>query len=187
MALRVKARERLFKVGKYAGDYQPQRLIGSGDTIGYYSQYYSNAMPVSASNAFNLEHHTFNGTNTYYAFKLGGQNLDPDSLHCADSLRIALVTTDNAQVKKMKLHYSKGDNRCQSVDVNQLVLGAEQCDPYQLRSLFRYARNTSILSEVTTDKEADRITVATTLNPDRSVKTLTVGRAASEVTYTFEY
>lgn len=172
---------------RFGNDYQPLWLEGSSDTIGYYSQYYSNGMPISAQNAFNLEHRSRFGSSTYYAFKLGGQSLNPDSLHLADSLRIARIHDDMATVTKFALHYSKADNRCQSVDVNQLVFGAEQCDPYQLLSLFRFCRNTSILSEVTTDNAADRISVSTTLNADRSVSRLTVASHGQEITYTFEY
>ena len=172
---------------RYANDYQPERLIGTSDTVGYYSQYYSNGMPVSAQNAFNLEHRSRFTANSYYAFKLGGQSLNPDSLHMADSLRIATVQGDDVKLKKLAFHYSKADNRCQSVDVNQLVFGAEQCDPYQLLSLFRYCRSTSILSEVTTDNAAERIVVDAQLNVDHSVSRLTVTRQDGEITYTFEY
>ena len=182
--------------GSYSKDYQPVRLIGSSDTVGYYSQYYSNGMPVSMVYAFNLEHHSYNGDNTYYAFKLGGQSLSADSLHCADSLRIAVTTKETTQVTKMKLNYSKNDNRCQSVDVNQLVFGTEQCDPYQLLSLFRVARNTSIVSSIESDK--GKCDVEVSLNADKSVAQLTVNRSGSilgneassqepSVTYTFEY
>ena len=110
----------------YANDYQPQRLIGSGDTIAYSAQYYSNGMPASANSAFNLEHRTILGQNTYYAFLMSGQSLMPDSLHCADSLRIATVTTGQTVIGKYRLYYSENDNRCQSVDVNQLIFGTEQ-------------------------------------------------------------
>lgn len=184
----------------YGIDYQPLRLIGSGDTIGYASQYYENGMPISANYVFNLEHRTVGGQNTYYAFLLGGQSLQPDSLHCADSLRIAVTPiagspTSAPAIEKYKLDYSSTDNRCQSVDVNQLILGAAKCDPYMLLSLFRYTRNTSIISKVESDgdKTCD---VTVKLNADKSVAELTVSQTqqqpgaqptVSDVTYTFEY
>ena len=171
----------------YSNDYQPMRLVGASDTVGYYSQYSSVGLPVAANYAFNVEHRHSNGENTYYAYKLGGESLSPDSLHCADSLRVAVTIAERTQITKMKLHYSNLDNRCQSVDVNQLVFGLGQCDPYQLLSLFRYARNTSIISEVTTDNEADRITVDASLNSDRSVARLTVTRHSEQITYDLEY
>lgn len=175
-------------------DYQPQTLIGSGDTIGYQSQYYSNGYPVSANYAFNLAHRTINGHNTYYAYLLNGQSLLPDSLHCADSLNTATITDATISIKKMKFVYSKLDNRCQSVDVNQLAFGTEQCDPYQLLSFFRYTRNTSIVKEVWCD-DGNVNLIELKLNTDRSVNEMTVtfeGKDAStpvpeSVTYTFEY
>ena len=174
-------------------DYQPQRLVGGGDTIGYYSQYYSNGIPVSANSAFNLEHHTLGGQNSYYAFLLGGQSLQPDSLHCADSLRIVTVTGETETLTKLKLTYSRADNRCQSVDVNQLILGTRQCDPYQLLSLFRYARQTSIVSEAEISA-GNGYVVDVSLNADRSVAAMTVKQKTGGVVqndapleYTFEY
>ncbi|MBR1415366.1 MAG: hypothetical protein IJ570_05835 [Prevotella sp.] len=184
----------------YGIDYQPQRLIGSGDTIGYASQYYENGMPISANYVFNLEHRTVGGQNTYYAFLLNGQNLQPDSLHCADSLRIAITPmigspTKTPVIEKYKFSYSSLDNRCQSVDVNQLILGAEQCDPYMLLSLFRYTRNTSIISKVESDGDKT-YDVTVKLNADKSVTEMTVSQTQQQpgaqptvtnITYTFEY
>ncbi len=174
--------------GHYSYDYQPQRLVGTGDTICYSSQYYNNGIPVSANYAFNLEHRTINGNNTYHAFLLGGQSLMADSLHCADSLRIATTSAVGTQVAKYKLEYHPMDNRHQSVDVNQLILGTQQCDPYQLLSLFRYARHTSIISAIK-DQNRSWLT-AVQLNADQSVHQLTVTTANSAeqpIVYTFEY
>ena len=185
--------------GTFSKDYQPSRLIGSGDTVGYFPQYYINGMPMSTNYAFNLEHRTTIGQNTCSAFLVGGQSLSPDSLHCADSLRIAtylgqgatdLGSPSDTKVSMLKLHYSKNDNRRQSVDVNQLAIAAATglpCDPYQLLSLFRYARQTSIVSQITTDDPTRTATLTTTLNPDGSVRTMTVNCRDTETTYTFEY
>lgn len=177
---------------KFANDYQPKRLIGGGDTICYASQFYSNGFPISAENAFNLEHYTSNGNNSYYAFLLGGQSLQPDSLHTADSLRIARRIDGQMNVRKYKLDYSANDNRYQTVDANQLVFGTEQCDPYQLLSLFRYCRSSRIVSEVSDGTVS--LQVESQLNADRSVRQLTVrtvsgGVAVPDIplTYTFEY
>jgi len=169
--------------GRYGNDYQPKMLVGQNDTVGYYAQYFNGYIQAAANYAFNIEHHSYGQPAKRYAVKLGGQSLQPDSLHNADSLRIA---TDHV-LENMKLTYSQTDNRRQSVDVNQLIFGTEQCDPYQLLSLFRYARNTSIISGATGKEDDDRITVSTTLNADRSVNTLTVTRRGQQVVYTFEY
>ena len=168
---------------RYANDYQPKMLVGETDTVGYYAQYYDGYMQTSANYAFRIEHHHYGQPTKRYAMKLGGQSLLPDSLHNADSLRIA---TDHV-AESLKLHYSQNDNRRQSVDVNQLIFGTKECDPYQLLSLFRYARNTSIISEATGKDDDERITVSATLNADRSVSTLTVSRRGKQIVYTFEY
>lgn len=168
---------------RYGNDYQPRLLVGANDTVGYYAQYHSNYMQVSENYAFNIEHHRYGQPSKRYALLLNGQSLMPDSLHNADSLRIG---TDH-MLENLKLHYSTTDNRRQSADVNQLIFGAEQCDPYQLLSLFRYARNTSVISEATGKEPDERITVSTTLNANRSVSTLTVTRRGQEVVYIFEY
>ena len=174
---------------RYGRDNQPYRLIGGGDTIGYYSQFYPNGVPVSANYAFNVEHHSLLGQNVYYAYKLGGQRLDPDSLHCADSLRIARLEEGKATVEEQKLVYSKVDNRCQNLDVNQLVFGTALCDPYQLLSLFRYSRSTSIVSQVEGKDRHYQVQVG--LNADKSVARLSVSGTAQgqpfEVSYDFEY
>ena len=169
--------------GTYGNDYQPNLLVGENDTIGYYSQYYDGYIQASANYAFNIEHHSYGQPTKRYAMKLGGQSLLPDSLHNADSLRIG---TDHV-VESLKLHYSNIDNRCQCVDVSQLIFGTEDCDPYQLLALFRYARNTSIVSEATGKNDDERITVSPTLNANGSVSTLTVTRRGEQIVYTFEY
>ena len=177
----------------YDRDCQPLVLTGSTDTITYETQYYSNGYPMAANYAFNLVHKTMTGQNTYYALLLGGQSLMPDSLHCADSLRIATVGTDNvAEVNKWKLTYSQDDNRRQSVDVNQLIFGTEQCDPYQLLSLFRYTRNTSIVREMSNGDDGYEVEVE--LNANHSVSKMRIMRKSNGVSlpdtpleYTFEY
>lgn len=169
--------------GSYGIDYQPNLLVGETDTVGYYSQFYDGYYQASANYAFNVEHHSYGKPTKRYAIKLGGQSLLPDSLHNADSLRIG---TDHV-VESLKLVYSNADNRRQSVDVNQLIFGSEECDPYQLLSLFRYARNSKIISEATGKDDDERITVSTTLNADGSVSTLTVTRRGQQVVYTLDY
>lgn len=175
---------------KYGNDYQPQQLVGENDTVGYYTQYYNDYIQAPASYAFNIEHHSYGQPTKRYALKLGGQSLLPDSLHNADSLRIA---DGVSAVLKYKLAYSAADNRRQSVDVNQLIFGTEQCDPYQLLSLFRYARNTSVVSEATDDSESGYV-VEAAQNADGSVSRLVVKHKSNGVIlpdipleYTFEY
>ena len=90
-------------------------------------------------------------------------------------------------MERLKLEYSQQDNRYQTVDVNQLLLGMEDCEPLQLIAMFRYCRSTSIVKRATTANGT--INVSTELNADRSVRRMVVSdsRRGTEVTYNFEY
>ena len=70
---------------------------------------------------------------------------------------------------------------------NALLLGADYISPYMLLSLFPYTRSSYIVEKAGTANEADRIEVAATLRPDKSVDTMTVSRKGQAVVYTFEY
>ncbi len=175
--------------GKMDNGYQTEQLLGTGDTIGYKSQYYSYGMQMPASYAFNYVSARTKRTQAY-AYLLNGKSLTPDSLHTADSLiyycQWKLVDKPKV-VERYKLEYSQMDNRYQTVDVNQLILGMSECEPLQLISMFRYCRSTSIVKRATT---ADGIIdVTTELNTDRSVRRMVVkdNRRGTEVAYEFEY
>ena len=131
-----------------------------------------------------------------YAYLIGGKDLSPDSLHTADSLvylcrwnvpPAGSTTVPEQTVERYKMEYSQIDNRYQTVDVNQLLLGMENCEPLQLLSMFRLCRSTSIVKRATSG--SDVIDVTTELNADHSVKRMVVkdSRKGSEVTYDFEY
>ena len=84
-----------------------------------------------------------------------------------------------------RLSYGSGAICCQSVDVNQLIFGFADYNPFALLSLYRYTRSTSI---ITAAKSNDgNIEVVTQLNSDKSVNTMTVKRGNKTVTYTFKY
>ena len=179
--------------GDMDNGYQPTHLEGATDTVAYQSQYYPNGMPVSSNYAFNFVSRTTSHGLQAYSYLLGskshpnGQPLGADSLHVADSIRYVHQVNGSAQrqVEMLAPIYSQQDNRCQSVDVNQLLLGFAECHPAQLLSLFRYTRSTSIVAEA---KSADGdIRVTTALNSDKSVRTMTVERNGQSVTYTFNY
>jgi hypothetical protein len=125
-----------------------------------------------------------------YGYLLGGKNLDPDSQHTADSLIYLCRWKLEAKpqtVERFKMEYGAMDNRCQTVDVNQLLLGIEECNPYQLISLFKLGRNSNIISSATSDH--DEITVTTELNSNKSVSRLSVKHRDDEqpVIYDFTY
>ena len=175
--------------GTMDNGYQPERLVGTGDTIGYVPQYYTNGIQMSPNYAFNYMVSSPTRTQAY-AYLLGGKSLEPDSLHNADSLtyysRMKLVNMPST-VERYKLEYGQMDNRYQSVDVNQLLLGMDRCDPLQLVALFRYCRSTSIVTRATSTGGV--IGVATELNGDKSVRRMVVtdGLKGTEVTYDFTY
>ena len=79
------------------------------------------------------------------------------------------------------------DNRYQTVDVNQLLLGMDECEPLQLLSMFRLCRSTSIVKRATTTNGT--IDVTTELNADRSVRRMVVkdSRRDTEVIYELTY
>ena len=165
-------------------DYQPEMLVNSGDTVGYFSRYYSSMVAAPANYIFNFEHRdALTSSCVTYRFTYGKYSLNPDSLHNCDSI---FYYNNNKQLtRKLALSYGEQDNRHQTVDANQLLLGVEACDPYLLASLFRYARNTSIIAEAKNDKE--QIQVSATLNADKSIHQLMVRRDDETITYTFNY
>jgi hypothetical protein len=164
-------------------DYQPGNIIGTTDSVLFVEQFVTRDWY-----AFNIEEHETGGKLSAYAYKVATASMNPDSLHNADSLiYVKREGTQNISEEHLKLVYSPLDNRCQSVDVNQLLLGADHCNPYMLLSLYRPARNSNILSQALSSSVADNISVSAELNSNKSVKTLTVSRAATNVTYTFEY
>lgn len=175
--------------GTMDNGYQTERLVGGGDTLGYVSQYYSNGMQMPMAYAFNYVASSIRRTQAF-AYLFGGKSLSPDSLHTADSLiylnRWKLEERPQT-IERYKLEYSQTDNRCQTVDANQLVFGMDHCEPLQLLSMFRYCRSTSIISRATAVDGT--IDVTTELNADRSVRSMVVrdSRKNTEVTYKFEY
>lgn len=170
----------------YVNDYQlPKSLGSSSDTIKFVEQ---NTFNIFTSNyAFNVVH--LKGADTYkaYSFLLKSYaSLAPDSIHNVDSLRYISVKGGNREeLIRIKPAYGAVDNRCQSLDVNQLVLGVERCNPYMLLSLYRFARNSNVYSSLTTDNGT--IGVTSQLNADKSVKRLTVTGGATLVNYDFVY
>jgi hypothetical protein len=175
--------------GTMDSNFQSMRLVGVNDTVGYTSQYYSNGMQMSANNAFNVVSSNAVRGLQAFSYLLGGKSLAPDSLHTADSLRYVRQWKSDGQryVEMLKLEYSQMDNRYQSVDVNQLLLGFAECHPMQLLSMFSYARSTSIVRRATSS--TGNIDVTTELNPDKSVRRMVVkdARKGTEVTYDFAY
>lgn len=172
--------------GTYGNSYQPQDLKGNGDTITVAEQSYFNMM--TSAYAFNFVESFAMGYQAY-GYLMLNTPAHPDSMYVADSLRYQSLDgkTGNIVREYMGLKYSSIDNRCQSVDVNQLLLGVEQCNPYLLLSLCRMARSSRIVSDATFTKNEDNISVLAQLNADKSVQKLIVTRHGASITYEFEY
>lgn len=171
----------------YKNDYQPvSKLASANESVTYQEQNYFNL--TTSHYAFNIEHRKGTGDYDGYSYLLDNINsLAPDQLHNADSLCYTRGKNEvTIETLRMKPSYSQYDNRCQSLDVNQLLLGVERCDPYLLLSMFRAARNTSIFDVVKVNDGTD-IKFATTLNHDKSVKELTITQGDNAITYTFDY
>ena len=97
----------------------------------------------------------------------------------------------DGKTKEMTLkinHDAKKSNRKQSVDVNQLIFGVDNINPYMLVGFYRYARCSYIYETAEDTTKNVKFTVTAKLNSDESVQTLEVSREdGSSVTYTFEY
>lgn len=166
-------------------DYQPSKqLVNGASKVSFKEDEYFNLL--SSQYAFQIVYYQNDDNYEGLSYLMPSVRcLLPDSLHNADSLKYIRSVAGNVELTKMKPTYSQIDNRCQSVDVNQLLLGVERCNPFLLFSLFRQARNTSIISELKTG--SDNITVKAELNADKSVRQLQVTRGGEAITYTFEY
>lgn len=168
--------------------YQSEKLVGVNDTVGYYSQYYSNGMTMPFNNAFSFVNSSPRGMQAC-SYLLNGKSLNPDSLHTADSLRYVRQWKEDQvrYVEKLRLEYSTHDNRHQNVDPNQLLLGFDECQSLQLLSMFRYTRSTSIVSRAVS--ATGNIDVTAELMPNGSIKRMTVTdhRKGTETSYEFEY
>ena len=174
--------------GTYGSDYQSSKLTGEGRTVRQDESLYTYINTFGDGRYFfNIEDLSATNTGSIYHYQLLKWQNHPDSLHYADSLKyLRLSQGEVVELEKMKLTYSNTDNRYQSVDANQLLLGVERCNPFLLLSMFRDARSSRIISTASCP-EADDITVTTELNSNRSIKTLTVRRAGAETVYTFSY
>ncbi len=171
---------------KYSVGYQPNTIVSSTDTVGYFNNYESNSLW-----SFNFQDRRSGGDYYGHGF-LFTKDLDkvsnPDTdTRCSDSLRYIHHYSDGTIVRNfLKMSYSNVDNRCQSVDANQLLFGAKECSPYLLLGLYRYARATKVVSEATASD--GKYTVETTINADKSIHTMTVtDKQGGKVTYTFSY
>jgi hypothetical protein len=173
--------------GSYGKSYLPESLVGMGDTVTMSEQTYFNMM--TSAFAFNFIEGFSSGAYQAYGYLLQTPPSHLDSIYVVDSLRYQSYDGKGGSIVReyMSFKYSTMDNRYQSIDVNQLLLGVEQCNPYLLLSLCRMARSSLIVSEATFTDAADNISVVAQLNADKSVQKLIVTRRGNSITYDFEY
>ncbi|MBO5186004.1 MAG: hypothetical protein J6B91_03005 [Prevotella sp.] len=173
--------------GRFDVGYQPDQLTSRNDSVTCRNSVYANSIAI-------MVERRLAGGEQYGVSQLfaGGQRFGADDEHVADSLKYRHIYSDGRQTygEDLKLYFgeenTKVSNRNQSVDVNQLLLGMEECNPYMLLSLFRNMRNSYVITKAA-GKDGD-YTVATTLNPDKSVSTMTVtDKNGNKKTYTFGY
>lgn len=183
----------------YASGYQLPNVTASTDTLSYvmgadiYSFDYVGQLGESRTGKGWLRYFALykgqlkNFYINYYSDKYSPAANWPDLDRKADSIKYDRHYADGTVLEEyMAMTYGSEDNRHQSVDANQLLLGVEECNPYLLLGLYRNLRCTAIVREATSKR--GKRTVATTLNADKSVNTLTVtDPEGGKVTYTFSY
>lgn len=164
--------------------YQPQELLSSTDTVAYTV---AKGDKVTNSYLYSVRQGSKTGEWRENVIQMKELRTTYDTQAKFDS--IAYIHQDAAGVKTvtgLRLKLSETDNRWQTVDVNQLLLGAKECDPYLLLGLFRMSRCGYVIAEA---KSAEGVyTVSTQTGSDKSVREMTVTRPdGSKTTYKFEY
>lgn len=154
-----------------------------------YQAFSNNGIEYSFANGFMVKNSIGNkfaqAIGVYYNSK---SNLDVDNIYKADSIGVERVYSDNKHKSEMyKLSFSNISNRMTTVDVNQLMEGVANCDPYLLLSFYKLARQSYVFAKAEGRKGA-RYTFDTKANADGSIKTLAVTDAnGNKITYTFSY
>lgn len=162
--------------------YLPVYMTSESDTMGYSGQGYTNA-----NLCFNFDHlraEPSENTRLRYVYGNDFQGLSVDGQNSVDSI---CFFKGGKPMMQWKVNYSNNDNRYQSIDVNQLLMGIDEMDPYLLLSLYRFCRQTSIISSLNDSDAQNDVKVTTELNSDKSVAKMSVERRGQIVDYTFGY
>ncbi len=175
----------IVQTSSYGNSYQPKSLIGPGDSLFLTEQFYVSS--VNSPYAFNFVERFSTGDYEAYGILQMKPCSNPDSVYVADSIRYQCKRSGVIEQEFMALNYGQDDNRYQTVDVNQLILGVEHCNPYLLVSLYRLARSSRIVTSATFEQTDKNITVAARLNANKSVQQLSVTRRGTTISYDFEY
>ena len=174
--------------GSYTTGFLPaDYLISETDTVGYYD---AGSVTSGGGVQVKVEYHKSSGEQYGSSLLYMSQSFSTDDEHVADSLKFhhTYASTDDRDVvnEALACTYSDVSNRNTSVDVNQLLFGADECNPYLLLGMFRNMRCSYVLSKA---KGSDgSYTVSTETNSDGSISEMTVTDKDGEtVTYTFTY
>ena len=155
--------------------------------IEYRPFYMNDVYPVSFENALKVLDQFGEFYTQYGIFYNGKGSLQPDGEHLADSMAVYRHFSDGVnRYETYQLTFGKTDNRATSVDVNQLIEGVSQCNPYLLLSMMKFARFTNVVE--TAKGRFNSYVVKTTQNSNGAVQTMTVSdKSGQTITYTFEY
>lgn len=164
-----------------------QRSAVVDHLIEYRSFYMNDVFPVSFENAFKVLDQCGPFYTQYGIYYNGNGSLTIDDTHVADSMAIYRHYSDNRNVyETYKLSYSNVNNCATNLDVNQLLEGVDNCNPYLLLSMMRFARFTSVISEA--KGRYNTYQVGTETNSNGSIRTMTVkDQNGKTITYTFIY
>ena len=176
--------------GRYLQGYLPEsmKLISDKDTV----LLEQNKGLTYGNAAFNLVRKNNYGEYDVQAVLYNCEVTTLDSEIILDSLKYQKLTIvgGEKQIKraylKLTLSDNKNSNRYHSLDVNQLLLGIEDCNPFALMSTFRWVRSSRLIqkaegSGLTYEVDAD-------YNGDESISQMTVTRSdGNTATYTFDY
>ena len=146
-----------------------QRSAVVDHLIEYRSFYMNDVFPVSFENAFKVLDQCGPFYTQYGIYYNGNGSLTIDDTHVADSMAVYNV-----------------NNCATNLDVNQLLEGVDNCNPYLLLSMMRFARFTSVISEA--KGRYNTYQVGTETNSNGSIRTMTVkDQNGKTITYTFIY
>lgn len=164
-----------------------QRSSVIDHVVEYRPFYMNDVYGVSFENAFKVLDQCGPFYTQYGIFYNGKGTLVVDDTHVADSMAIYRHYSDKHDVyETYMLSFGNVNNCATNLDVNHLLEGVDNCNPYMLLSMFRLARFTSVVSEA--KGKYNSYQIENTINSNGSIKTMKVkDKNGQTITYTFEY
>ncbi|MBR5062336.1 MAG: hypothetical protein IKX24_09390 [Prevotella sp.] len=164
-----------------------KRTVNAAHAVEYRSFYINEVYPVSFENAFKVLDQCGNFYTLYGIYYNGNGSLVIDDSHVADSMVVYRHYPDNRNIyETYTLTYGNVSNCATNIDVNHLVEGIENANPFMLLSMFRMARFTQVIAEA--KGKYNSYQVETTANGDSSIRTMTVrNQNGAAITYNFTY